>query len=76
MIILSLEFYRKLQADWQKAILYTEKLALESRWSQASYRYMKAAFLLQSIEDRTAYEMKNHDGVIEKPQEVVDQLLT
>ncbi|VDO75108.1 unnamed protein product [Schistosoma margrebowiei] len=37
---------------------------------------MKAAFLLQSIEDRTAYEMKNHDGVIEKPQEVVDQLLT
>ncbi|CAH8618945.1 unnamed protein product [Schistosoma haematobium] len=65
-----------LQADWQKAILYTEKLALESRWSQASYRYMKAAFLLQSIEDRTAYEMKNHDGVIEKPQEVVDQLLT
>ncbi|XP_018646231.1 hypothetical protein Smp_133370 [Schistosoma mansoni] len=65
-----------LQADWQKAILYTEKLSLESRWSQASYRYMKAAFLLQSIEDRTAFDIKNHDGIIEKPQEVVDQLLT
>ncbi|KAK4468056.1 hypothetical protein MN116_008231 [Schistosoma mekongi] len=64
-----------LQADWQKAILYTEKLALESRWSQASYRYMKAAFLLQSIEDRTAYEIKNANNVYEKPQEIVDQLL-
>ncbi|CAH8536769.1 unnamed protein product [Schistosoma turkestanicum] len=65
-----------LQADWQKAILYTEKLALESRWSQASYRYMKAAFLLQSMEDHTVREMRNHDGIIAKPQDIVDQLLT
>nr|CAH8862687.1 unnamed protein product [Trichobilharzia regenti] len=64
-----------LQGDWQQAIRYTEKLALESRWSQASYRYMKAAFLLQSIEDRTAPDINLNDGTSKNPQEVVDQLL-
>ncbi|CAH8861190.1 unnamed protein product [Trichobilharzia szidati] len=64
-----------LQGDWQQAIRYTEKLALESRWSQASYRYMKAAFLLQSIEDRTAPDITSNDGTSKNPQDVVDQLL-
>ncbi|CAH8568648.1 unnamed protein product [Heterobilharzia americana] len=64
-----------LQADWQQAVCYTEKLALESRWSQASYRYMKAAFLLQSIEDRTVSDTISSGDVSVKPQHEVDQLL-
>ncbi|CAL8090619.1 unnamed protein product [Calicophoron daubneyi] len=40
-----------LRAEWMQAVRYTEKLACESRWSEASYRYMKAAFLLQYLDD-------------------------
>ncbi|KAA0198670.1 Tetratricopeptide repeat protein 39B [Fasciolopsis buskii] len=40
-----------LRADWMKAVQCAERLACESQWSQASYRYMKAAFLLQWLDD-------------------------
>ncbi|VDP69314.1 unnamed protein product [Echinostoma caproni] len=40
-----------LRADWMKAVRCAEKLVKESQWSQASYRYMKAAFLLQWLDD-------------------------
>ncbi|TPP67426.1 Tetratricopeptide repeat protein 39B [Fasciola gigantica] len=40
-----------LRADWMKAVQCAETLVCESQWSQASYRYMKAAFLLQWLDD-------------------------
>lgn len=30
---------------------YAERLACESKWSQATYRYLKAAFLIQFMDD-------------------------
>ncbi|KAA3677904.1 uncharacterized protein DEA37_0009238 [Paragonimus westermani] len=40
-----------LRAEWLSAVKYAEKLACESQWSQATYRYMKAAFLIQYLDD-------------------------
>lgn len=40
-----------LRADWLTAIKYVDELATESLWSQATYRYMKATFLIQILDE-------------------------
>ncbi len=33
------------------AMKYAERLACESKWSHATYRYLKAAFIIQFMDD-------------------------
>lgn len=34
-----------------QAMNYAERLACESKWSHATYRYLKAAFIIQFMDD-------------------------
>ncbi|XP_033738777.1 tetratricopeptide repeat protein 39B-like [Pecten maximus] len=46
------------KSDWLMAMKYAEKLCKESRWSKATYTYLKACFLLM-CEDRSQ-ETQDH----------------
>ncbi|KAL7055760.1 hypothetical protein AAHC03_022653 [Spirometra sp. Aus1] len=39
------------QGKWLQAMKYAERLACESKWSQATYRYLKAALIIQFMEE-------------------------
>ncbi|KAM3183630.1 hypothetical protein ACTXT7_009965 [Hymenolepis weldensis] len=39
------------QGEWMDAMKYAERLACESKWSHATYRYLKAAFIIQFLDD-------------------------
>ncbi|KAM7533182.1 hypothetical protein Aperf_G00000119735 [Anoplocephala perfoliata] len=39
------------QAEWMDAMKYAERLSCESKWSNATYRYLKAAFIIQFLDD-------------------------
>ncbi|BHF81908.1 Tetratricopeptide repeat protein 39B [Sparganum proliferum] len=39
------------QGKWLQAMKYAERLACESKWSQATYRYLKAALIMQFMEE-------------------------
>lgn len=71
-----------LRSDWISAVEFVEKLACESQWSQASYRYMKAAFLIQHLDDlrneppdqQKAVTPKNNYGLYKNREEIYEHL--
>ncbi|TGZ59751.1 hypothetical protein CRM22_008904 [Opisthorchis felineus] len=61
-----------LRADWLTAIKYVDKLATESLWSQATYRYMKATFLIQILDE---YDVSVRPGTGSKAKQQQQQQL-
>ncbi|CAH8644725.1 unnamed protein product [Dicrocoelium dendriticum] len=76
-----------LRAQWLLAVGYAERLAQESQWSQATYRYMTASFLIQYLDDPGANfqvtddkpaAMKSVEGLYSSREQIyqkIDKLL-
>uniref|UniRef100_A0A0R3VT10 Tetratricopeptide repeat protein 39B n=1 Tax=Taenia asiatica TaxID=60517 RepID=A0A0R3VT10_TAEAS len=49
------------QGEWMDAMKYAERLACESKWSNATYRYLQAVFIIQFLDEerRAAVCAKN-----------------
>ncbi|KAL5104378.1 Tetratricopeptide repeat protein 39B [Taenia crassiceps] len=39
------------QGEWMDAMKYAERLACESKWSNATYRYLQAVFIIQFLDE-------------------------
>ncbi|EUB56265.1 Tetratricopeptide repeat protein 39B [Echinococcus granulosus] len=49
------------QGEWMDAMKYAERLACESKWSNATYRYLQAVFIIQFLdEERIAAAHSNN----------------
>lgn len=50
------------QTEWMDAMKYAERLACESKWSHATYRYLIAAFIIQFLDDERRAALCESEG--------------